>query len=142
MLFNVSYRNPKITNTINQTVGLPFTLKERFALKGIGSGKLYINSSSIEIHNLLVLDAYLNVCNIEIRPDGIILGFRSLLESYALIIPYYQLKIYKGKAEEYSIYGNKHFVKIKADSPRTHRFMKKILTLKADHSSSSNHGYY
>ena len=46
------------------------------------------------------------------RPNGIIIGFRSLLESYGLIIPYWKLKIYKGKAEEYSLYCDKHFIKI------------------------------
>lgn len=142
MLFNVSYRNPRITKTIDESAGNPFSLKERFKMKGIGCGKLYITSCSIEIHNLLILDSYLDVCNIEMRPNGIIVGFRSLLESYALVIPYYKLSLYKGKAEEYSIYGDHHFIKIKADTPKTHQFIKKILAFKASHSSSSGRGYY
>ena len=65
--------------------------------------KLIINSASIDIHNLLILDQNINTCNIELRPKGIIVRFRSLLETYGLIIPYYKLKIYKGKSQEYSI---------------------------------------
>jgi hypothetical protein len=57
--------------------------------------------------------------------------FRSLLETYGLIIPYYKLKIYKGKSQEYSIYLDHYFVKILADSSDVHKFVKKINRQKA-----------
>ena len=128
MLLNVSYNNPEVKRKINEAVGPPFTLRERIKMRGIGSSKLFITTTSIEIHNLLVLDSYVNTCNIEMRPNGIIVGFRSLLESFALIIPYYKLNLYKGKAEEYSIYKDQYFIKIraKAKDKATHNFMKKI----------------
>ena len=134
MLLNVSYNNPEVKRKINEEVGPPFTLRERIKMRGIGSSKLFITATSIEIHNLLILDSYVNTCNIEMRPKGIIVGFRSLLESYALIIPYYKLSLYKGKAEEYSIYRDKYFIKIraKAKDKSTHNFMKKILDYKAE----------
>ncbi len=68
------------------------------------------------------------------RPKGIIVGFRSLLESYALVIPYYKLSLYKGRAEEYSIYKDDYFVKILARSKDKgiHRFMNKVLAAKAE----------
>ncbi len=133
MLLNVSYNNPEVKRKINESVGLPFTLRERIKMRGIGSSKLFITSCSIEIHNLLILDSYINTCNIEMRPEGIIVGFRSLLESYALIIPYYKLKLYKGKAEEYSIYKDQYFIKIraKANDTATHNFIKKVMHYKA-----------
>lgn len=130
MLLNISYNRPKIRDKINEEVGQPFTLAERFKLKGSGSPKLHITSTSIDIYNLLILDNNANVCNIEMRPKGIIVMFRSLLETYALIIPYYKLKLYKGKAEEYSIYRDKYFIKIKADKPNIHKFMMKIIDYK------------
>ena len=135
MLLNVSYNNPEVKRKINTEVGPPFTLRERLKMNGIGSSKLFITSTSIEIHNLLILDSYLNTCNIEMRPNGIIIGFRSLLESYALVIPYYKLKIYKGKAEEYSLYRDHYFIKIraKANDQATHKFIKKIMNYKAEH---------
>jgi len=112
---------------------------ERIKMKGVGSHKLFITSTSIEIHHLLILDKYINTCNIEIRPDGIIVTFRSLLETYALVIPYYKLKLYKSKAEEYSIYRDHYFIKVKADTKNTHIFMKKLLDFKANHWTSSSH---
>lgn len=137
MLLNVSYKNPEIKEKINKEVGKPFTLTERIKMGGIGSGKLAITTTSIEIHNLLILDKYINTCSVEMRPDGIIVTFRALLDSYALIIPYYKLKLYKGRAKEYSMYRDHYFFKIKADTKRIHNFMKKILNYKAEHWTSS-----
>ena len=132
MLLNVSYNDPKIKEKIDTAVGKPFTLKERWAKGGVGSSKLIISQTSIEIHNLLVLDNNRNTCNIELRPQGIILRFRSLLETYALVIHYYKLTLYKGKAQEYSIYKDKQFVKVVADTKATFKFFSKISAEKAN----------
>jgi hypothetical protein len=126
MLLNVSYNDPSQRRSIDQEVGKTFSLQKRWSLGGIGSKKLIINSASIDIHNLLILDQNINTCNIELRPKGIILRFRSLLETYGLVIPYYKLKIYKGKSQEYSVYLDQYFVKIRADSSGIHKFFKKI----------------
>tara|TARA_A200000113_G_scaffold93211_1_gene83399 strand:+ start:2584 stop:3009 length:426 start_codon:yes stop_codon:yes gene_type:complete len=131
MLLNVSYNEPEVREKIETAVGKPFTLKERWAMGGIGSSKLVISSTSIDIHNLLILDNNRNTCNVELRPKGIILRFRSLLETYALIIPYYKLTLYKGKAEEYSIYKDQQFIKVIADTKATHKFFSKLSAEKA-----------
>ena len=131
MLFNISYKDPKIKDKIEVAVGKPFSLKERWAKGGIGSSKLLISQCSIDIHNLLILDNNLNSCNIELRPKGIILRFRSLLETYAFVIPYHKLNLYKGKAKEYSIYKDKQFVKVIADTKASFKFFSKISSEKA-----------
>ena len=132
MLLNVSYNDNTIREKIDTEVGKPFSLKERWSMGGIGSSKLFITHTSLNIHNLLVLDQNLKTCNVELRPQGIIVRFRSLLETYALVIPFYKLKIYKGKAEEYSIYKDESLIKILADSKAIHKFFSKINTLKAE----------
>ncbi len=137
MLLNVSYTNKKITQKIDAEVGKPFTLKERLKMRGIGSPKLEITEASIEIRNLLILDNNADCCNIEMRPKGIILGFRSLLESYALVIPYYKLTIYKGDFAIYSIYRDNYFVKVKSDTKAAQKFFKKLLDYKADNAPTS-----
>ncbi len=131
MLLNVSYNEPDIREKLETAVGKPFSLRERWARGGIGSSKLIISHTSIDIHNLLVLDNNRNTCNIELRPKGIILRFRSLLETYALVIPYYKLTLYKGKAQEYSIYKDKQFVKVVADTKATFKFLSKLGAEKA-----------
>ncbi|MBL6666793.1 MAG: hypothetical protein ISP66_07325 [Flavobacteriaceae bacterium] len=132
MLLNVSYNEPDIKEKVETAVGKPFSLRERWAKGGIGSSKLIITQTSIDIHNLLILDNNRNTCNIELRPKGIILRFRSLLETYALVIPYYKLTLYKGKAQEYSIYKDKQFIKVEADTKATFKFFSKLSTEKAN----------
>lgn len=137
MLVNVSYNNKEANRKIDDAVGKPFTLKQRWAMGGIGSPKLIITETSVEIRNLLILDNNRDTCNIEMRPKGIIVGFRSLLESYALIIPYYKLTVYKGEASVYSIYRDNYFIKVESDTKAVQKFFKKILSYKADNSPTS-----
>jgi predicted acetyltransferase len=133
--------NPGIKKKIEEAVGKPFMIQKRWELNGIGFQKLTINSSSIDIHNLLVLDQNINTYNIELRPKGIIVRFRSLLETYGLIIPYYKLNLYKGKAKEYSVYIDNYFVKVLADTKSTHNYFKKVLNQKTINSNQSPEGF-
>ncbi len=126
MLLNISYNDPLIKKKVDSIIGSPFSLKQRWNKKGIGSPRLLIEETSLNIHNLLVLDKNLNFCNVELRPKGIIIRFRSLLETYGLVIPYYKLKLYKGKARQYSIYSDSTFIKVQAIKKETHLFFKKI----------------
>ena len=137
MLVNVSYNNKEITEKVDAEVGKPFTLKQRWSMGGIGSPKLSITAASTEIRNLLILDNNLNTCNIELRPKGIVLRFRSLLETYALVIPYYKLALYKGDLAIYSIYRDHYFVKVRSDTKAIQKFFKKLLNYKADNSPTT-----
>jgi hypothetical protein len=132
MLVNVSYNNKEITRKVDDEVGPPFKLKERWTMGGIGSPKLFITEASIEIRNLLILDNNLDSCNIEMRPKGIIVRFRSLLETFALVIPFYKLTIYKGDFAVYSIYRDHYFIKVRSDTKAIQKFFRKLLDYKAD----------
>ena len=137
MLLNVSYNDKKITKKIDEAVGKPLPIKERFAMGGIGSPKLHITEASIDIYNLLVLDNSTNTCNVEIRPNGIIVRFRSRLETYGLIIPYYKLNVYKGDIGIYSIYMDHYFIKVRSDTKAIQRFFKKLMDHRADNLPSN-----
>ena len=137
MLLNVSYNDKKVTRKVDKEVGKPFTLKERVKLGGIGSPKLFVKQTSVEIQNLLILDNNRNSCNIEMRPKGIIVRFRSLLETYALVIPYYKLTIYKGDFAVYSIYKDHYFIKVTSDTKAIQKYFRKLLDYKADNAPTS-----
>ncbi|TMM58085.1 hypothetical protein FEE95_01270 [Maribacter algarum] len=137
MLLNVSYNNKEVTRKVDKAVGKPFTLKERWKMNGIGSPKLFITETSVEINNLLILDNNTNSCNIEMRPEGIIVRFRSLLETFALVIPYYKLTVYKGDFAIYSIYRDNHFIKVKSDTKAIQKYFRKMLDFKADNTPTS-----
>jgi len=137
MLLNVSYTNSGITRRVDNEVGKPFKLKERWSMGGIGSPKLFITETSIEIRNLLILDNNIDCCNIEMRPKGIIVRFRSLLETFALVIPFYKLAIYKGDFAIYSIYRDNHFIKVKSDTKAIQKYFRKILDYKVENAPTS-----
>ena len=137
MLLNISYNDEEVKRKIEKTVGKPFSLQKRWKIGGIGSPKLLIDSSSLDISNLLILDQNIDQCNIELRPQGIIVRFRSLLETYGLIIPYYKLKIYKGKANIFSIYMDNYFIKVISDNNSVRKFFKKIADQKILNTPSS-----
>jgi hypothetical protein len=130
MLLNISYKNPKQEQTITELVGKPFSLRERLTLSGVGSPKLIIISSSPKIANLLLLDNNQDICNVELRPKGLIIRFRSLLETYAIIIPYYKLSIFKGTASSYTIHAEAKKIEVEMDRKVT-RFFSKITKQKA-----------
>ena len=130
MVKNLSYNSKKNRTILFEIVGRAFSLIERIRLKGIGSGKLIIIDASEEIIELLKLDNNINYCNIELRTNGIIIRFRSLLETYGLIIPYYKLVIYKWESNIYSFYKDNYYIKFMADNKKTSLFVKKIVRLK------------
>lgn len=131
MLANVSYNNKLQRDEIDALVGKPFTLLQRIKLGGVGSPKMYVTASSKEIDALFLLDHNDNICNIELRPKGIILRFRSLLETYAVVIPYYKLTLFKGTSDAYSVHFEHHKVSVSAQSESVRLFFKKIQQQKA-----------
>jgi len=126
MLRNISYNDHKIQNEITEMIGESFSFFERIKMNGIGSSNLRIQGCNSEIENILNLDNNDNRCNIEIRKKGIIVRFRALLETYALIIPFYKLKLFKGESSVYSIYIDNYYIKVLANNKNVHDFFKKI----------------
>lgn len=131
MLKNISYNNLNVIDEINKLVGKPHSFLEKIKRGGVGSKKLLITKADKVIENLLILDQNINNCNIEIRSSGIIIYFRSLLETYGLIIPYYKLVVFKVSENEYTFNVDSKFVKIKIKSEKDHAFIRKIMEEKA-----------
>ena len=131
MLKNISYNNLNVIDEINKLVGKPYSFLEKIKRGGVGSKKLLITKADKVIENLLILDQNINNCNIEIRSSGIIIYFRSLLETYGLIIPYYKLVVFKVSENEYTFNVDSKFVKIKIKSEKDHAFIRKIMEEKS-----------
>lgn len=140
MLLNLSYTDKNIDRKVDGAVGKPFSIKQRIALGGVGSPKLSIAKTSVEIHNLLELDNNSNSCNIEIRPRGIIVRFRSLLETFGLIIPFYKLNLQKGGNSLHSLHMDQYFIQVHTDTKASQRFLKKILDQRRDQRPPSPDG--
>ncbi|MEQ8323776.1 MAG: hypothetical protein RIC15_02185 [Vicingaceae bacterium] len=135
MLVNVSYNDKELIRKIDDSVGRQFSLIDRIKMGGNGSPKLFISGSSPEIAHLLSMDKYTNTCNIELRPNGLILRFRSLLETYGLVIPYFKLTVYKNNATDYSIFSDQHQLNVSSRQKGIHDFFSKIIQRKAEFSN-------
>jgi hypothetical protein len=133
MLVNTSYNEKKINDAIDNLVGKSYTFFENLKLKGIGSPRLDILKTSVEIGILLSYDNNRNFCNIELRPKGLIIRFRSLLETYSLVIPFYKLVVFK-PGSSYTLHLDNHFITI--DYPiknkGIHSFINKVNRLKLE----------
>ena len=131
MIYNISYKDNKQLELINNSVGKPYSLIDKIKLGGVGSPKYYIKSSDKKIDSLLILDNNDNTCNIEMRPKGIIIRFRSLLETFALIIPYFKLSIFKPTGDTYSIHSGENKIIIITQTENKRKFIKRVLEQKA-----------
>lgn len=131
MIRNISYNNDRIKEEIDSLVGSSFSFKERWRMKSIGTPSMQITSCSPEIHELLEKDNNRPVCNAELRPKGIILRFRSRLETYGLIIPFYRLSFYQN-GTEWSFHGEGRFIKTMPlqSGKGLQRFKQNLLNLK------------
>jgi len=132
MLINFSSNNIESQRNINNVLGPSFTLIERFKMLGVNSPKMEIIKASVNINNLLILDQNINICDIELRPKGILITFQKRLDIYALAIPYYKLSIYKGDLNAYTFFKDQYFIKILATDrdEKIHSFISKILSEK------------
>ncbi|MEZ4839033.1 hypothetical protein [Flavobacterium sp.] len=129
MLLNTTHHNKKTEALINEKVGKPFGLIDNFKLRGIGSPRLDIQKTSKAIEQLLNRDNHRQYGNIELRPKGILFRFHTRLETYALVIPYYKLVLYK-PGNSFTIYIDNHFVNFSAipTNKAIYRFIQKMKT--------------
>jgi len=140
MILETTYNYKEVREEISDAVGKPISFFKRLRMGGNGSQRLIILEAFDELDNLISLDNKSKFCNIEIREKGIILHFRSRLETYAWVVPFYLLSIFKSD-NTFSIFSGVDFVRLKAahNSLLNQKFIKKILDCKAEHSKIEQH---
>ena len=111
MLFRTTYKDSVQEALVNDLVGQPFSLLNRINMKGVGSKRLIIANLSPGLFSTLNKIADINYCNIELRPGGIIVRINKSLETFAWVIPYYHLVVYKTSC--ISIHAQGNFVRFK-----------------------------
>ncbi len=104
---------------------------KRFSLKGVGSPKLWLKEASQEIQEIYDRNNSLNTFNLEIRPNGIIMYFTVKLEVYAVVIPFFQMSLYKVEGNQFVLYGDGHRVKFENKGRSTEDFIRKVLNIRA-----------
>lgn len=133
MIKNTSYNDKDIRQEINEHVGKPYSLIKRIGMRGNGSPRFRIVDASDKIGEILARNKnMINYCNMELRNGGIVVGFRSILETYSWSIPYYKLSIHS-TGKKYTIYSDTEFITIENDhkSDINRSFMKKLRSLQS-----------
>lgn len=138
MIINITYPDKKTDRAIANVIGKPFSLMDRFRMKGIGCSKLMIKEASPEIFQLISANRNTAYCNMELRQEGLLVGFNSVMRIYAWCIPYYHLNIYYNSGK-LSVFGSQHNLKLSAPFNGTvdKKFIKKVLKLKEETAGDS-----
>lgn len=134
MIENNSYNDKDIKQEIIEHVGKPFSLLKRIRMRGNSSPRFRITDASEKISEILAKNRnMINYCNMELRQGGIIVGFRSVLETYTWSIPYYKLSIHS-TGKRYTIYSDTEFIRIENDhkSSVNTNFIKKLRSHQKD----------
>jgi len=114
MILNTTYTERDQEERIDNLVGKKFGFIETLKLKGIGSKRMIINKASNKIESLLNKSQDINYVNIELRPKGVLLRIHATLKTYAWVIPYYQLVVFK--SFNISIHAQGQFIQFKQDN--------------------------
>lgn len=114
MILNTTYTERDQEERIDNLVGKKFGFIETLKLKGIGSKRMIINKASYKIESLLNKSQDINYVNIELRPKGVLLRIHATLKTYAWVIPYYQLVVFKSL--NINIHAQGQFIQFKQDN--------------------------
>ncbi|MEN8958165.1 MAG: hypothetical protein ABF242_07930 [Flavobacteriales bacterium] len=139
MLVDYSRRPIRITKEINELVGKSFPFMARLTMNGIGSHRMKIEKSSVEIFEKLSKFENIKYGSVELRPKGIIVHFKDNLTHWIWAIPYYKLVIYQTEYD--SIHANGNFInfnKFWLKQTNT-KFFRKIGNLKVEY-MEANYG--
>ncbi len=113
MIVNISYKDKDVTAKINNLVGKPYSFWQALTMRGIGSERLLVEEGSQNLFKYFNKNISSNFCNIELRPGGIIIRFRYIMDVMAWVIPYRYLAIYKSSTTSYTLHSQGEFLKVK-----------------------------
>ncbi len=133
MIRNFSYNNQQIKAETDREVGIAFGWFQRIKMGGIGSKRMQILESSQALWELLSYQRSTKYCYIELRPKGIIIHFRSILETIGWVIPFRHLN-FKLAGKKYLIRDGENFISIGGvnQAPPDHPFFQKLQQLMED----------
>ena len=100
--------------------------------------KLKIKDASKDVKLLLDVNSNAKSCNIEIRPKGILIHFKSILDTYGFVIPFHKLIIFKGDKNTVTFFCDTEFIKITQDSNASFKFVQKVMDMKINYNSGKN----
>ena len=131
MIRNITYDDKDIKAEIDCLIGKSFSLVERLKMGGNGSPRFTIIDSSFTIRKLIRRSNAIGYCNIELRPAGVLVSFKSVLDTYSWAIPFNKLNVYQEK-KHYILHSDIEFVKLVNNykSNLNKQFIQRLVDLK------------
>lgn len=111
MIIRDTFNEKKILQQIEEQVGKPFPIIRRIRMGGTGSQRLFVLDGSPTIKDLFHADLKRDLCNLELRPGGVIVRFQSKMHTYAWTIPWQQLKL-SWQDNEIRIHDHVEFISV------------------------------
>lgn len=132
MIYLLSHNDLKVRNEIDALIGRPYTFRQRWQMGGNGSGGQLVIDGDEKLMACLPGDGTIRKCNIELRPQGILVGFHRGLETYGWVVPYHMLTIYY-QENTLSLYAGMHRLILRwpASTQTNRRFLDKLMQLRA-----------
>jgi hypothetical protein len=132
MIYNLSHNDQAIKAKIDQQIGKAYGWMERIRMGGNGSPGIPIADADAEINAMLKHDGSMRKCNIELRPGGLIIGFKRRLETFGWVIPFHYLNIFKSE-DQLNLYAGKHYLRLvwKGENKSRDKFLLRLMQLKA-----------
>ena len=141
MIYNTTRTDKNIDLAVNELVGKQFGFFYKLKNGSIGSEPFIIQSCSLEFDINFDSIEYNRKCNIELRPNGIIVHFRKNSSSFIWPIPFRHLTVYKS-GQILSIYENTIYLKLKPKVNRKNNspFILRLLNAKSSY-TQLNHQF-
>ena len=130
MVFETTYSDKEITNSINNIVGKPYSFFQSLKMNGIGSKRMVVEQVSPNMQAYINTVSDITYANIELRPLGIIIRINKGLRNFTWTIPYYHLVIYKTNGS--SVHAQGKFIHFRNNKTfkENKGFFKKLMNLK------------
>lgn len=113
MILDTTYMPEDKVALINEKVGESYSLIQRIKMGGAGSHRMVIEEHSPNFMSILRRNNSTDYCSIELRPGGIIVHIHKRLNSYAWLVPYHLMSIFKSNT--FSIHAAGEFLKLRMD---------------------------
>jgi hypothetical protein len=93
VLYNITYPDPAIKRKISAEVGKAYSILQRIAMRGNGSPKMRLIENSPFIEDQFMNEVDTRYGNIELRKNGILVGFQTVRRVFVYAIPYSNLQL-------------------------------------------------
>lgn len=128
MIFDGTYIDKQTERELEEQLGKPFGLIERFKLGGTGSHRMIIDKASNGFNKILERSTGTVYGSIERRPKGILVHFNVKNTRYSWSIPFYKMVFYR--SDYFSVHADGEFLSFRKNSmlDRNKIFLSELMT--------------